>query len=238
MFEDKQKNLVVKYCSVCHEINLDEAENICKRCSTYPDPNSVDLNDVDQLCNLNPFSSVNNMYPGQIPECLLNLSLFEQTLISPVKPFIHIIRIHNRQYHYSNQVISFNQNIIELVSELPHALSSLSQHVIIRRENSSFANCKDIRVRREKVRNALQYLVTHNKFYQNIAINDHNLNQIPINSTIEQHLTQILDPNETFNEETNPEEIRPDNQQDSNRLVEEELAHSGKCCNFFIIQIK
>lgn len=195
-FETDQRNLSVKHCLFCDEINLEMIDdNVCARCSIYPNPSQLNLDDQNQIRLLNPFSSLNNMNPGEIPDCLKGLSLFEQTLIARAKPFIYVIKFNRRQYHYSNQVISFNQDIQELIRELPHAISTLSSHLIIRKENVNPNECPDIRVRREVVKNALEYLIQHNRHYHNIVqINYDNLNSLPEDNSIQQHLTHVLEP--------------------------------------------
>lgn len=196
-FETKQKNLVIKHCLICEEMNLQMISDICDSCAKYPDPATLNLDDPEDVRRLNPLSSFNNMHPGEIPECLTGLTVLEQTLISQIKPFIHVFRSSRGQLGYSKQVISFNQNIQEIVSELPHALSTLSTHIIFRKESTTPDQFSEIRVRREKVRNALEYLIHNNRYYQGtVEINHRNLDELPEDASVEDYLTVVFEPEE------------------------------------------
>lgn len=97
-----------------------------------------------------------------MPEELSGLTMMEQTLISPIKPFLTVFRLRGGQFGYNRQIINFNQDISELVTELPHALRSLSNNVIVRRETDDLSSFFEVRVRKMKIWNALRWLIRNN----------------------------------------------------------------------------
>lgn len=130
-FEQRQSNLNIRACSVCHEISLTLTENICMPCQKFPDPSSLDLNNPANHRLLNPKSAQNNLHPGIVPECLKGLTLMEQILISPVKPYIYMVYLPSGgQLGYNGHVINFNQNIDHMVRELPRSLACLSEFIL------------------------------------------------------------------------------------------------------------
>lgn len=94
---------------------------------------------------------------------------------------------------FRGQVINFEQNITNLVQQLPHALSSMSETILIRRESDDVSQFVEFRVRRQIVREALIWLLENNSLFSNrISLNLENLNHLPENASIAEHFTQIL----------------------------------------------
>lgn len=93
IFEKKQRDLVLKECRICKEtsmfnsVNLD---NICTRCESFDYHYIEDINRIVNPARINPFSQLNNMCPGDIPDQLNNLTLMERILISPIKPIVQV----------------------------------------------------------------------------------------------------------------------------------------------------
>lgn len=117
-----------------------------------------------------------------------------------------------RQRGYRGHVVSFNQNITSLVRELPRSLNSLSDVVILRPRNV-LSTRSDLRVRRERIKNALEFLLQNHKYYRNqIVFSQENLSQLPENATIEEHLQEVeYNPAEDSGEES-VESSNPDEQ--------------------------
>jgi hypothetical protein len=182
-FESAQRSLKKRHCHTCKEISLNLRTENCERCSTF-------TNNI-----INPFTADNNMDPGQLPDELKGLSLVEQTLISPVKVFITVFNLtEHGQYGYKGNVINFNQNISELVDQLPRCLSSLSEFVIFRKDNVDVGQFSEVRVRKQKVLDALNKLIEINPLFRNRVINFKNLNQLPDDGSVHEYLTQISIP--------------------------------------------
>lgn len=90
------------------------------------------------------------MSPGDQPEELKGLTFMEQTLISPIKPFLTVFRLKGGQYGFNGDVISFEQNLSILVKQLPDSLTSLSGFVIIRRSSDDLSSFREFRVIKSK----------------------------------------------------------------------------------------
>lgn len=202
-FEQIQKELTLNHCFICEEISLNILEdNICNRCRKYPNLPPDDLNNIQN--NLNPFSAFNFMIPGPQPEQLKNLTLMEQILISPIKPFITLFRLRGCQFGYSGNIINFQQDLSNLNYQLPHSLNSLSDFVIIRKETDDVRNFREFRVRRRKVHEALEHLMLINNRYRNAVVVDHDaLTTLPENDSVHTYFRECFESNE--NEEQNLE---------------------------------
>lgn len=128
-----------------------------------------------------------------LPEELQGLTLMEQTLISPVKPFLTVFRLEGGQYGYNGQIINFNQDISALVTELPNAINSISNTVIFRRETDDLNTFFEVRVHKMKVWEALSWLIKNNPVYRKkITINQQNLNELPDDGSIHDQLPKVL----------------------------------------------
>lgn len=100
-------------------------------------------------------------------------------LISAVLPIMSVYRLPHGQYSYSGHVINLPQDIASFVNSLPRLPSNLSI-LVVRREGSSQAHhVHDFRVRRNVVLNALQWLLSNNKYYKHISIDFNALSLLP-----------------------------------------------------------
>ena len=215
-FERFQKRLGIYECLICYEISLSRlTNNICSRCQKYPQFTNAD--EIDNISNVNPFGPLNNVNPGIVPDELKNLSLIEQILISPIKPIVTVFSLtRNGQYGYNGQIIHFEQNLTDIVTELPHSLNNLSEAIIIRRPNADPSNFSEFRVRKQNVFNALSWLIRNNTCFVNrITINQQNLDLLPYDSSVHDRLQHIDAPeindqiveNENENENQSNEDL-------------------------------
>ena len=172
LFETFQIGLDWADCSECLERfpGLQTKLGVCTRCRKYDDK------------KVNPFTSENNMDPKEVPFELKDLSMVEEQLIAMVHPVISVYRIRGQQYGYSGQVINFPQQVSDIAQKLPRPISELSSVLIVRRQNAT--GYVDFRVRRDKVKLALQYLKLHNRYYSDIQIDDVVLNDLPLDGSI------------------------------------------------------
>ena len=99
-------------------------------------------------------------------------------LISGVLPMISVYRLPLGQYGYRGHVINFPQNLAEIVSTLPRLPEEVD--VIVMKKKISPGIHKDFRIRRHVVQNALQYLKLNNKYYRDIEISQHRIEQLPV----------------------------------------------------------
>ena len=117
--------------------------------------------------------------------CLLQgLTQIEEMLISAVMPIMSIYKLPHGQYGYSGHVVNLPQDVASFAQCLPRLPSNLDV-IVVRREGANQTHT-DFRVRREVVQRALQWLVTHNKYYHSlgITINTTALAQLPEDGTV------------------------------------------------------
>ncbi|KAE8738114.1 hypothetical protein FOCC_FOCC016414 [Frankliniella occidentalis] len=108
----------------------------------------------------------NDMHPSDVPLELQNLSYIEK-------------QIKKLEYKCKGQVINFTQNVQEVADKLPHLITDISNVVV---KLQSDVTLRDFLVRKDKVIGALLWLKKHNPFYQDIKIDESNLNKLPSGS--------------------------------------------------------
>lgn len=177
------------------------------------------------------------MSPDDQPDELKGLTFMEQVLISPIKPSITLFRLRGGQYGFSGNVISFEQNLSNLVTQLPHTLDSLSEFVIIRRPTDNVTAFREFRVRKQIVNRALQCLIRINSRFRNkITINNDALQQLPDDESVANHLRQIFDPKDsTSNHPADPNALADPanpNAPNNNELID--LLDHSNAPNIFI----
>ena len=93
-----------------------------------------------------------------------------------------IMRVHIKpgaQRGYSGHCINLPQNVTELATSLPGYPRDLA--VIIVKVKGRDNTFKDVTVRKQKVHNALIWLINNNPHYSGLTINDDALNSLPDN---------------------------------------------------------
>ena len=103
----------------------------------------------------------------------------EEMLIARALPIITVYIKPGGQRAYSGHCINLSQNITELANSLPHYPKDLS--VIVVKEKGKNNIHKDVVVRKKKVEDALNWLISHNLCYRNININEDALHSLPEN---------------------------------------------------------
>ena len=111
-------------------------------------------------------------------------------MIARVHPVLTVYTVRGGQRKSKNHVINFPQNVTRFASELP--LQPDRVPLIVRREGPDGVNHYDFRVRREKVRAALEWLIQNNKWYRNVVIADAVLEDLPEDGNL-QHLWELQD---------------------------------------------
>lgn len=106
------------------------------------------------------FSADNDMNPGKVPSCLRGLSQVEEMLIARACPIMAIYR----------NIQGFLDSLPRNVCELP---------VLLVRRSGQENTHTDLRVRREQVLAALEWLKANNPFYADITIDIAALSQLP-----------------------------------------------------------
>jgi hypothetical protein len=153
------------------------------------------------------------MIPGAVPIELQGLTQTEEMLIAQALPIMRVYVKPHGQREYSGHCINLPQHIEELASVLPRYARDLSVIVVnMKGRDNTF---KDVKVRREKVYNALLWLVRNNPHYRNVTINQHALESLPING-IPSDITTVESDSNILSEEIILPDLGPptDNDQD------------------------
>jgi hypothetical protein len=152
------------------------------------------------------FSVANDMWLGDVPAELQNLTIPEEKLISLYRHNSCVIKLHSpfhstttSQTALKGNCITFLQNIPNIVTSLPLALDDLCDTlkvIFVGARPPERLNLKKIlTVRKKKIIDALNWLKRYNILYRNIEINLKNIAQLPeddvpesIMSTMEQKI--------------------------------------------------
>ena len=168
----KSVKFSISQCTICYEAwplksKPRSPDNyVCSRCSR--DNKST-----------RKFSFENSMIPSPVPCELQDLTQVEEMLIARALPIMRVYIKPGGQRGYSGHCINLPQNVKELATSLPRYPKELS--VIIVKVKGRDNTFKDVTVRREKVHNALLWLIHNNPHYSELEINVAALNSLPEN---------------------------------------------------------
>ena len=125
-------------------------------------------------------------------------------LISAVMPIMSVYRLPLGQYGYSGHVVNLPQDVASFVQSLPRLPSDLDV-IVVRKEGANQTH-RDFRVRRGVVQRALQWLVSHNKYYHalGVTIDTTALAQLPQDGNIS-HLMSVIEDCSSPDSPTNSE---------------------------------
>jgi len=119
------------------------------------------------------------------------LTQTEEMLIARALPIMRVYIKPGGQRGYSGHCINLPQDIKELASALPRYPKDIAVVVVkVKGRNNTF---KDVTVRKEKVQNALLWLIENNPHYPGININFEALNSLPENGVPTDLLTVDTD---------------------------------------------
>src|SRR5712672_3333651 len=117
----------------------------------------------------------------------------EDMLIARVKTFMQVRWTKGRQLAYKDHIVNFRQNITEIATKLPRLPEDLDI-ILIRREDVDMTAHVDYVVRREKIRQALQYKIENDPDYADLAAPDDDaLSHLPENGSVVERITTCCD---------------------------------------------
>ena len=135
-----------------------------------------------------------NRWPRDEHGPLEKLSAVEERLIAKVAVVQKVYRLSNGIQRYQGNVLNLEQNVEEIVSQLPRTLDTAGI-IIVRKPNHSGADDPngyiDFRVRRREIERWLIFLKNHSLPYHDIEISRENLNVLPESGTVGDRLPQI-----------------------------------------------
>ena len=126
-------------------------------------------------------------------------------LISPIIPMMSIYRLPHGQYGYNSHVINLPQNITTFINSLPRCLTD-QDIMVVRQQNTNQSSHRDFRVRRSKVLNALNWLISNNIYFSGITINSDNLASLPEDDSLIGIRTVMISSEEPHDPEPTQEE--------------------------------
>ena len=139
---------------------------------------------------LPPFSIANGFQIGKTPAVLTDLTLPEKLLISVFRPKLHVVKFRSyagpltRQSGLQGNTITFPQNIVKIAASLPASADILIDDLKVvflgntppTREKLK----KVLTVRRERVYNAVQFLIDNHPQYSDVSLDSDVLMTLPI----------------------------------------------------------
>ncbi len=166
----KSVQYIVSHCTVCQEAwplkSKPKSPYVCSRCCR--DKKSP-----------KKFSCENSMIPSPVPHELQNLTQIEEMLIARALPIMRVYIKPGGQRGYSGHCINLPQSVTELATSLPRYPKDLA--VIIVKVKGRDNTFKDVTVRKQKVHNALVWLINNNPHYSELTVNEDALNSLPEN---------------------------------------------------------
>lgn len=137
------------------------------------------------------FASSNLCFIGDIPSELQNLTIPEEQLIAIYRHNRFVVKIHGKTFDSTTKqakirgnVIVFQQNISSIANVLPLTEESLCDNIKI-----VFVGAippervevkKLLKVRRDKIYKALNWLIRYNPLYKDIKISQENIIKLPV----------------------------------------------------------
>ena len=117
------------------------------------------------------------MIPSSVPRELQNLTQIEEMLIARVLPIMRVYIKPGGQRGYLGHCINLPQKVKELTTSLPR----YPKDVIIVKVKGRDNTFKNVTVRKQKVHDALVWLINNNPYYSEVTINADGLNSLPEN---------------------------------------------------------
>ena len=172
LIDDISMKYIIHQCKICFEAwpikrIKSQDSHICQKCSK------------DKAIPSEKFSDQNFMIPSAVPLELQELTQVEEMLIARAIPIMRVYVKPGGQRGYSGHCINLPQQISELAEALPRYTKDIP--LILVTMNGKDNNYRNTIVRREKVHNALIWLVNNNPLYKDIRISDTALDALPLN---------------------------------------------------------
>ena len=131
------------------------------------------------------------MIPSSVPNELQNLTQVEEMLIACALPIMWVYVKPGGQRGYSGHCINLPQNVKNLANFLPRYPKDLT--VIIVKVKGRDNTFKDVTVRKQRVHDALVWLINNNPQYSEVLVNEDALNVLPENGVPSELMTVETD---------------------------------------------
>jgi hypothetical protein len=154
-----------EHCRVCNEMwpaIKRHTNDICGRCTSEMEKNSA----ADRVLTWPRFSYNNWMWPRERPEELKGLTMLEERLLALVVPCISVYWKSGRQRNYRGHCINIPQDNRDVILTLPRKVED-SGVIRLQSFNDTYL---DLKVRRHRVKVAIDWLIKNNKFYKHLKV--------------------------------------------------------------------
>ena len=171
--------MIIKLCCVCHE-----AWPVQRRSKTSKKKDYTCTRCLKDKKIPKKFSKENCMVPSSLPPQLKGLTQCEEMLIARSFPVMLVYTRPGAGYlSYKGHVITLPHNVQKIATVVPNLVQDIP---IVRLQCKGIAEkSRDFTVRREKVLNALSWLVANNKAYRDVIIDNERINNLPVEGNVE-----------------------------------------------------
>ena len=193
-FEYKNSQLKIRACMGCRENHLVEVKMeilptdtyTCSKCSKLEENAYIDLRLqpiwYERVEGAKSHADYKLDQSGQkivkygIPKVLLSLTVAEQLLIRRCAPFIPSFHIGKGFYGLKGHCVAFAQDITTMAKVLPHHPESVVTFIrAMGNKDTTELKLQHLKVSRDRVVKALQWLKIHHEGYRNIRIDTEQL---------------------------------------------------------------
>ena len=145
------------------------------------------------------------MIPSSVPNELQNLTQIEKMLIARALPIMRVYIKPGGQRDYLGHCINLPQNVKDLAKSLPRYPKDLT--VIIVKVKGRDNTFKDVTVRKQRVHDALVWLINNNPQYSEVLGNEDALNILLENGVPSELMTVKTDDDIISNDNCLPEQV-------------------------------
>ena len=196
-FEGTMLRVRHKHCTRCHKVSLygwpDDKKSVCVHCAKQL-LTPVEREEIMQ--NVYPtWKDESGAIHHELPEDLVGLTIAEQLLIQKASPLIPIMHIKNGTFGCKGHVCTFIQRVNETCRVLPRLPENCQVVKVIRTHITTGGTevTKAYSIRRTKVLAALRWLKRYNIEYQDIEIDESNLDWMNGEEEAELNSVHVID---------------------------------------------
>jgi hypothetical protein len=155
-------------------ILAENCQHVCQTCQTFLKKNQKP-----------PQSLANSFWIGAIPSALQNMTFAEKMLISKIRHNKCLVRVSSGRAKMTANVIMFSNPTVKVYHSLPPSRQDISEVLAFVFQGPAKPTDDDIKrtpmlVRRNKVKDALEWLKLNHTDYEDLHISPENLNSYPL----------------------------------------------------------
>ena len=167
---DKHYSVPKEACPVCCQagihVELMPRKKMCQRCNNEINRGNKAMDDY-----IPQFSAENLMQPTEIPPELEDLTTIEKLTIKKVTPMMQVYTRRCGKMGLKGNTIAFMQDLQPIANVLPRLPENIPIVVLQSMKHKDL----DLKIRPQKVLDALRWLKKNNPFYSDIVISEDNL---------------------------------------------------------------